>query len=205
MFTGLVDEIGSIVSVSRSEAGIELRIECGYRGLEVGESIAVNGACLTVLEAFDDSFTVAAMVTTASRTTIAEWRVGHRINLERAMRADARLGGHIVQGHVDGVGIVTAMVRREDATLLTISLPPGLSQTLVLHGSVTLDGVSLTVNALESDMLQVALIDYTLKHTALQDIAPGRRVHVETDVIGKYVQRLVAPYVNSGKPAEGEA
>ncbi|MEO5590447.1 MAG: riboflavin synthase [Gemmatimonadaceae bacterium] len=205
MFTGLVDEIGSIESVSRTDAGIELRIHCAYRGVDVGESISVNGACLTVLAALDEGFAVAAMVTTASRTTVGDWRAGQRINLERAMRADARFGGHIVQGHVDGVGTVASMVRREDAILLDIALPTGLSETLVLHGSVTVDGVSLTVNAIEGDMLQVALIEYTLKHTALQGLKPGDRVNIETDVIGKYVQRLVAPYLNSTKPAEGES
>jgi riboflavin synthase len=135
-------------------------------------------------------------VMTISRTTIGSWRPGRRLNLERAMRADSRLGGHIVQGHVDGVGTVDQVERREDALLVDLILPGGLAETLVLHGSVALDGVSLTVNALEGDKLQVALIDYTLQNTALGDLRKGTGVHVETDVIGKYVQRLAAPYLN---------
>jgi riboflavin synthase len=136
------------------------------------------------------------MVMTTSRTTVGEWFSGQKINLERAMTAASRFGGHIVQGHVDGVGTVESVARQEDTVLVDVVLPKGLAETLVLHGSVTLDGVSLTVNALQGDKLQVALIDYTLRHTALAELGRGSRVNVETDVIGKYVQRLVAPYLN---------
>ena len=196
MFTGLVEEVGVIDAVARTDAGVELRVRCGFTGLENGESISINGVCLTVLDFGQGWFSVAAMVMTIGRTAIADWKIGTRVNLERATRADSRLGGHIVQGHVDGVGDVTSVRREGDAVLVDVTLPQGLSQTLVLHGSVALDGVSLTVNALEGDKLQVALIDYTLRHTALGDLGPGSRVHVETDVIGKYVQKLAAPYLN---------
>jgi riboflavin synthase len=131
---------------------------------------------------------------TIGRTTIGDWNTGTRVNLERAMRADSRFGGHIVQGHVDGVGIVESVEKVGDAVLVDVAIPAELAKTLVLHGSVALDGVSLTVNALKGDKLQVALIDYTLRNTTLADLVKGYRVHVETDVIGKYVQRLVAPY-----------
>ena len=196
MFTGLVEQIGTIETVGKTDAGVELRISCGYEDLEKGESVNVNGVCLTVYECGSGWFTVAAMIMTISRTAIGDWKAGRRVNLERAMRADARFGGHIVQGHVDGVAIVRKAERREDTVLVDVDLPEGLSDTLVLHGSVTLDGVSLTVNRLEGAKLQVALIDYTLRHTALQDVREGDRVHVETDVIGKYVQKLAAPYLN---------
>ena len=196
MFTGLVEQVGTIESVAKTDAGVELSIACGYDDLADGESIAVNGVCLTVLNSGRGWFTVAAMVMTIGRTAIGDWMKGRKGNLERAMRADSRLGGHIVQGHVDGVATVTSVRRQDDALLVDLLLPAGLSQTLVLHGSVALDGVSLTVNGLEGDKLQVALIDYTLRHTALQDVAEGDSVHVETDVIGKFVQRLVAPYLN---------
>lgn len=196
MFTGLVDSVGRVAAVSRTEAGIELRVDCSYDDLTEGESIAINGACLTVLARGEGWFTVAAMVITTARTTIAEWGPGRRVNLERAMRPDSRFGGHIVQGHVDGVGTVSALERLEDATILDITLPGGLSETLVLHGSVAVDGVSLTVNHLHGDKLQIALIGHTLRHTTLGDLAQGSRVNVETDVIGKYVRGLVAPYLN---------
>jgi riboflavin synthase len=197
MFTGLIEEVGVIESVRQTEAGSEFEIACGFTDLVDGESISVNGACLTVYEQRPRWFTVAATVMTLGRTTIASWQKGKRLNLERAMRADSRLGGHIVQGHVDGVGEVEAVEKVEDTLLMNVALPPGLSQTLVLHGSVTLDGVSLTVNALDGDKLQVGLIDYTLRHTALGDVKKGDKVHVETDVVGKYVQRLMQPYLKN--------
>ena len=195
MFTGLIERVGVIQSVKRTDAGVELRIASEYADLSQGESIAVNGVCLTALDFGEKWFTVAAMIMTIGRTTVSDWRAGTRVNLERAMRADSRLGGHLVQGHVDGVASVEKVESHGDATVVDITLPPGLSETLVLHGSVALDGVSLTVNALQGDKLQVALIDYTLRHTALADVSAGDRVNVETDVIGKYVQRLVAPYL----------
>jgi len=197
VFTGLIEECGVIESIDKTDAGVELRIASTFDGIELGESIAVNGACLTVLSCGPGWFSVAAMVMTIGRTTIGDWNVGRRVNLERAMRADQRLGGHIVQGHVDGVGSIESTERMSDTLLMNVTLPEGLSQTLVLHGSVALDGVSLTVNALDGDKLQVALIEYTLHHTALQDLRQGDRVNVETDVIGKYVQRLVAPYLKN--------
>jgi riboflavin synthase len=195
MFTGLIERVGVIQAVKRTDAGVELRIASEYADLIQGESIAINGVCLTVLDFGEKWFTVAAMIMTIGRTTVSDWTAGTRVNLERAMRADSRLGGHLVQGHVDGVASVEKVESQGDATLVDITLPPGLSETLVLHGSVALDGVSLTVNALQGDKLQVALIDYTLRHTALADVSAGDRVNVETDVIGKYVQRLVAPYL----------
>ena len=194
MFTGLIEEIGVLQATQRTDAGVELRISSKYSDLAKGESIAINGVCLTVLDFGAGWFTVAAMVMTIGRTTIGDWKTGTRVNLERAMRADSRFGGHIVQGHVDGVGIVESVEKVGDAVLVDVAIPAELAKTLVLHGSVALDGVSLTVNALKGDKLQVALIDYTLRNTTLADLVKGYRAHVETDVIGKYVQRLVAPY-----------
>jgi riboflavin synthase len=196
VFTGLIENVANILQVSRTDAGVELLIESHYSDLQKGESISVNGVCLTVLDFGHEWFTVAAMVMTMSRTTVGDWQKGSRVNLERATRADARLGGHIVQGHVDGVATVSSARRSGDAVLVDVVLPGGLSRTLVLHGSVALDGVSLTVNALEGDKLQVALIDHTLHHTTLNELAMGSRVNVETDVIGKYIERLAAPYLN---------
>ena len=196
MFTGLVEAVGVVTTVNRTEAGIELRITSPWTDLAGGESISVNGVCLTVLQQGEGWFTVAAMVMTTGRTAIADWDRGTRVNLERAMRADSRFGGHIVQGHVDGVGTVVGVRKLGDAVLVDVELPGGMSDTIVLHGSVALDGVSLTVNGLESDKLQVALIDYTLRHTSLDRLERGSRVHVETDVVGKYVKGLVAPYLN---------
>ena len=195
MFTGLIDDVGVVERVERTEAGRELRVASRYTGLVAGESIAVNGACLTVREHGEGWFTVAAIVTTLERTTIGSWEAGRRVNLERALRLGDRLGGHIVQGHVDAVGVVEASRRRDDALLVDLRLPDELEPLMVPHGSVAVDGVSLTVNALPAPgILQLSLIEYTWTHTTLGALRPGDAVHVEADMIGKYVRQLVAPY-----------
>ncbi|HEY3258392.1 MAG TPA: riboflavin synthase [Gemmatimonadaceae bacterium] len=197
MFTGLIEAIGIIESVRESPAGREIEIRSPFSDLADGESIAVNGACLTVRARGDGVFGVAAVTTTLGRTTIGDWMEGQRVNLERALRADGRLGGHIVQGHVDAVGVVASVARTADASLVDIDLPDGLADSLVPLGSVAIDGVSLTVNAITGDRLQVSLIEYTLNHSALGDLQARSRVHIETDIIGKYVRRLTAPYMGS--------
>jgi riboflavin synthase len=192
VFTGLVEKVGTISSVTESSAGRELRIESEYVDLALGESVAINGACLTVRELGAGWFTVAAVATTLDRTTIGDWSVGRRVNLERALRAGDRLGGHFVQGHVDAVASVVDVRRRDDAVLVDLALPQGLPELMVLHGSVAVDGVSLTVNDLPApEILQLSLIEYTLRHTTFADLAVGVRVHVEADMLGKYVQRLL--------------
>ena len=192
MFTGLVSDVGIVVHRGASAAGAEFTVRCSYRDVEPGESIALNGVCLTVRECAEDWFSVAAMVTTLSRTTAEAWREGTRLNLERALRSSDRLGGHFVQGHVDGVGGVTNVERRESALLVDVDVG-ALSTLVVLHGSVALDGVSLTVNALPGPhVLQVSLVEYTERHTTLGGLRIGDAVNVETDVIGKYVARLLA-------------
>ena len=202
MFTGLVDDVGTIEHVAETEAGREFRVRSRYAGLTEGESIACDGVCLTVRElgaAEDGSwFTVAAVVTTLDRTALGGWTAGRRVNLERALRAGDRLGGHIVQGHVDGVGTVRSVARRGDAWLIDVAVPAAVDALLVPHGSVTVDGVSLTVNALPAPgVLQLSIIEYTHRHTTLGLRRPGDPVHVEADVVGKYVQRLLSPYLAS--------
>jgi riboflavin synthase len=203
MFTGLVDDVGVVERVERTEAGRELRIRSSYTGLADGESVAVNGACLTVRESGPGWFSVAAVVTTLDRTTIGEWSAGRRVNLERAMRLGDRLGGHLVQGHVDDVALVEQTRRERDALLMDLRLPTELEALMVPHGSVAIDGVSLTVNALPAPgILQLSLIEFTLRHTTLGELRTGDRVHVEADMVGKYVRQLLAPYATpSPQPA----
>lgn len=195
MFTGLVDDVGVVERVEQSEAGRELRIRSRYDALDDGESVAVSGACLTVRASGPGWFHVAAVVTTLGRTTIPDWTAGRRVNLERAMRLGDRLGGHLVQGHVDDVGIVEEVRWLDDAIVVDVRLPPELEVLMVPHGSVAVDGVSLTVNAIpEPNVVQLSLIEYTLRHTTLSELAVGDVVHVEGDVIGKYVRHLMTPY-----------
>ncbi|HEV2670364.1 MAG TPA: riboflavin synthase [Gemmatimonadales bacterium] len=190
MFTGIVDSVGHIAAVSLNN-GAELRIQTRYRGVKKGESIAINGACLTVERVVKGGFTVHAVQTTLGRTLIGEWRKGRAVNLERALRAGDRLGGHFVQGHVDGVGTVERVAEADDALLIDIRVPREVVETTVLHGAITVDGVSLTVNALpNAGVVQVSLVPFTRAHTTLGGLARGDRVHVEGDVLGKYVRQL---------------
>jgi riboflavin synthase len=195
MFTGLIEQIGEVESVRQTDAGRELRIRASFDDLEAGESIAVNGACLTVREFGSGWFQAAAVLTTLERTAIGDWRAGTRVNVERSLRAADRLGGHLVQGHVDCVGTVVAREMAGDALLLDLTLPASLEPLFVLHGSIAVDGVSLTVNELKPRGLQLSLIEYTLRHTTLGDLRAGSRVHVEADMIAKHVRRLLEPYL----------
>lgn len=195
MFTGLIEQVGEVESVRQTDAGRELRIRAELSDLVNGESIALNGACLTVREFGPGWFDVAAVATTVERTTIGAWKNGSRLNLERALRASDRLGGHIVQGHVDFVARVSAVDKVRDAVLVDLALPPGADPLFVLHGSLTVDGVSLTVNDLRPGSVQLSLIDYTLRHTTLAELAAGSRVNVEADIVAKHVRRLLEPYL----------
>jgi riboflavin synthase len=194
MFTGLITAVGTVREVSTTDAGRALVIAAPYEGLTDGESIACNGACLTVIRHGKGWFTVAAVVTTVDRTTIGQWTVGTRINLERALAVGDRLGGHIVQGHVDGVGEVRQVVKRGDAWLIDVAVPPAIDEWLVPLGSVAVDGVSLTVNALPMPgILQLSIIDHTWRHTTFSTLAVGDRVHLEGDLLAKHLKRLAAP------------
>ncbi|MEO6779176.1 MAG: riboflavin synthase [Gemmatimonadaceae bacterium] len=198
MFTGIIDQVGTIDQVDDTDAGREFRIRCGYDTLAPGESVAINGACLTVRDSGENWFTVAAVVTTLGRTAVDTWTDGTRVNLERAMKLNDRLGGHLVQGHVDEVGVVLRTERAVDALLIDISVSQQAFAVMIPVGSVAVDGVSLTVNALPDErVLQISLIDFTLRHTTLGDLRPGDRVHIENDMIGKYVRRLLAPYAEA--------
>lgn len=195
MFTGLIDGVGSIKRIATTRAGRELVITCPYEDLLAGESVAVNGACMTVRECGPRWFSAAAAETTLQRTAIGAWNQGLRVNLERALRAGAPLGGHLVQGHVDGIGRVLDARMSDDAWLVDVATPPDVGELLIPLGSVAIDGVSLTVNALPGhDVLQVSVIEYTRRHTTLGALRPGMPVHLEADIIAKYVYRMLAAY-----------
>ncbi len=192
MFTGIVTEVGKVVAVRRETDRLAFRIEMGYKDLVEGESIAVGGACLTVVTLGDNWFEVEAIVTTRSRTWFGDLQVGDEVNLERSVQLGDRMGGHFVQGHVDAVGEVVKTKTEADALLLDVSVPDEVDELTIPHGSVSIDGVSLTVNEMPaSNVLQVALIPYTLEHTTLGNLKVGDKVHLEGDMIGKYIRRLL--------------
>ncbi|MGH7531914.1 MAG: riboflavin synthase [Gemmatimonadales bacterium] len=194
MFTGLVTAIGRVARVERGAAGLTLRIRASYRGIRRGESIAIDGACLTVERQGRGWFEVHVIATSLGRTVIGAYEAGRRVNLERAVRAGDRLGGHLVQGHVDGVGQVRRIEERGDARLIDIVVPPAVAAVSIPLGSITVDGVSLTINARPApDVVQVSLIPETLRKTTLGERTTGDAVHLEGDLIGKYVAALVRP------------
>lgn len=193
MFTGIVTALGRVGKVSRN-GGLTLTIRAPYKGLRKGESIAVNGACLTVERIIPGGFAVHAVPSTADRTLIGEYGPGRRVNLERAVRAQDRLGGHFVQGHVDGVATVIAVQQDQDALLYDLRVPAAVREVTVLHGSIAVDGVSMTVNALPGaeggNDVQISVVPFTAEHTTLGGLSVGDRVHVEADVLGKFVRQL---------------
>lgn len=192
MFTGIVTEVGRVSAVERATDRLAFTIEAPYADLDKGDSIAVSGACLTVVDCDDGWFKVEAIVTTRGRTWFGDLAVGDEVNLERALRVGDRLGGHFVQGHVDGVGTVRRLERKDDALLVDIAVPEDIWELTIPHGSIAIDGVSLTVNETpERRVVQVALIPYTLEHTTLGGLAVGDPVHLEGDMLGKYVRQLL--------------
>lgn len=198
MFTGLVEELGTVLERVPSSAGARMVIACHTvrDGLEIGDSVAVNGACLTVVDLPDGAFAVDCVEETLRRTSVGDRRPGDRVNLERAMRLGDRLGGHIVQGHVDGTGTIRSFTPEGDGMLMSVAADPGLLRYVVEKGSITVDGVSLTVASREPDGFTIALIPHTMEATTLSADAAGRRVNLEADVLAKYVEALVRPHVD---------
>ncbi len=195
MFTGIVEEVGTVAAAERRADVLVVRIRAGAvaRGIAQGASIAVNGCCLTGVDVGGDGFTCDLTSETLARTGFAQRLVpGALVNLERPMRADGRFDGHIVQGHVDGVGEIVDLRRSGEAAEMRVAVPPALERYLVEKGSVAVDGISLTVAALRERGFSVALIPYTLEHTSLRAAQPGDRLNLEVDVIAKYVERLLA-------------
>jgi len=191
MFTGIVEEVGRVVGV----AELRLEVACGFGDLGIGDSIAVNGVCLTVMELADlgDEITFAAELSeeTLARTSLGNLTVGSPVNLERPVPAGGRLGGHVVQGHVDGTGLVRSLEPQEGSVVMWIQAPGGLRRYLVEKGSVAVDGVSLTVASLQEGAFSVALIPHTLTSTTLHSKAPGDVVNLEVDILAKYVESLL--------------
>lgn len=201
MFTGIVEEVGVVADVQAVGDGRRFRLEAAgvLEDLCMGDSVAVDGVCLTATEIDAGVFTVEATPTTLARTTMGEFAVGRGVNLERALAASARLGGHFVQGHVDGVGRVRAIAPGEEQSLLDIELPDEVARVTVERGSLAVDGVSMTVAAMpEPAVARLAVISYTWSHTNFARLRPGSAVNLEADLIGRYVAKHLE---SMGEPA----
>lgn len=195
MFTGIVEEIGTVLELEERDATRRLWLETPTmaRELALGDSVSVDGACLTVAELRPDAFRVDVIGTTLSRTIAGRYRVGHRINLERAARLGDRLDGHLVQGHVDGIGHLRSSTKSGEYWLLEASIPADVHAQTLEHGSITLNGVSLTVSELLPESgVRIGVIPYTHEHTNLGRLREGDPVNVEGDLIGKYVERILS-------------
>lgn len=195
MFTGIVEGKGIIRDIGRRGDTLLLRIALPPQLTDIrpGDSISVDGSCLTVLEGLEREIVVEVSEETLSRTKISQYVPGKRVNLERAIRAGGRFGGHFVTGHVDGVGEVVLMERAQRTARLEVLAPEEVSPYLVKKGSVAVDGVSLTVNEVWGDRFQVMLIPYTLEHTTLGELRPGDKVNLEADILAKYVRKFLNP------------
>jgi riboflavin synthase len=207
MFTGLVEECGRIARVETRPLGRRFWIAASLvlEDASVGDSLAVDGCCLTAVEIEPPSsgspgrFAVEAVPETLARTTLGDWREGDRVNLERSLRLDRRLGGHFVQGHVDGVGEVCEVTNEGDGRRATFEAPEALARFIAEKGSIAVDGTSLTVASCRGSRFQVALIPHTLRSTVAGDYVPGRRVHLEVDLVARYVARLLEEAGHPGR------
>ena len=193
MFTGIVTDVGEILAVDPLEVGRRLTISTSYDTADIalGASIACNGACLTVVEKDEGQFAVDVSGETLDKTTVGEWTAGRRINLERALRAEDELGGHLVLGHVDGLARVASLTREGENHRIEIEVPDELKKYVASKGSVTLDGVSLTVNEVRDRLFGVNIIPHTWENTSLAGLEAGAMVNLEIDVIARYVARLL--------------
>ena len=202
MFSGIVEDIGAVQALEKKDKGVLLRI--GVRKIDAGElapgeSVAVNGVCLTVVSAGDGSFSVDVSHETLSRTNLFGLRAGSGVNLERSLRVGDRMGGHIVTGHVDGVGAVESISPAGESRVFSFSIPASLAKYVVEKGSVAVSGVSLTVNSVKDTEFSVNIIPYTLRETTFSEFRRGSEVNIECDIIGKYVEKML-----SGKDPSAE-
>ena len=203
MFTGLITELGAVTAIERGESSAIFTIKApeSVQGLSIGDSIAVNGTCLTATSLTSDSFTADVMVQTLSLTSLGQLEIGSPVNLELAAQLDMRMGGHIVQGHVDGTGTVVGLTPGEKWAEFIITAPAHLTKYVVAQGSITLDGVSLTVGAIDdaTDSITVWLIPETLAKTNLSTKKAGDLINIEVDILAKYVERLISKGVARGE------
>lgn len=207
MFTGIIEEVGTVRHMTTGGISGQIAIKASkvLEGTKIGDSIAVNGICLTVVTMQPDGFTADVMAETVRRSGLGNCRSGDRVNLERAMAAGGRFGGHIVSGHIDGTGTVQSLSREENAVWVTIAAPPAILRYIVEKGSIAIDGISLTVAYVDDKVFKVSIIPHTGEETTLLTRTPGDTVNLENDIIGKYVEKLMLPYGKTAAAPETEA
>ena len=205
MFTGIVEETGTLRSLSRGSKSCVIHVQCStvLEDTRIGDSIAVNGICLTVTSMESGGFTADVMNETLSRSSLAQTRPGDPVNLERAMAANGRFGGHIVSGHIDGTGIIREIRDDDNAVWYTVEAPPEILRYVVEKGSIAIDGISLTVARVDDRSFQVSVIPHTRAVTALSSRWVGSPVNLENDIVGKYVEKLMQPAPSESGPASG--
>ena len=193
MFTGIIEELGVVKSIRSQSGGMRLSISAKIvlDGMKIGDSIAVSGACLTVVEFSSSVFSSDVSRETVDKTILGRIRVGDRVNLERPMRLSDRLGGHLVAGHVDGVGVIRGILKKGDSSIWTFDAPTEVMRYLIYKGSITIDGISLTVNEVQGNKFTVTIIPHTSKVTTLGFKKVGDFVNLESDLIGKYVEKFL--------------
>lgn len=206
MFTGIIEEIGTVAKIVPGERSLQLTLNC-HTVLEdagLGDSIAVNGVCLTVTSRTDHSFTADVMAETVRRSALGSLKTGSRVNLERAMAAGGRFGGHIVSGHIDGTGKIRDFKKEDNAIWVTIEAPEAIMRYIVEKGSIAIDGISLTVARVNQKEFAVSVIPHTKEQTVLLSKRPGEAVNLENDIIGKYVEKLMGFGEKAGDGNQGQ-
>lgn len=202
MFTGIVEEIGVVVSISKGAQSSKMTLQGNviFEDMHIGDSVAVNGVCLTVTSKTGNTFTVDVMAETLRRSSLGSLTNGSKVNMERAMAANGRFGGHIVSGHIDGTGEIESFVKEDNAVWVTVKTPAGILKYIIEKGSITIDGISLTVAYVDSHCFKVSLIPHTAANTTLLSKKPGDIVNLENDIVGKYIDKLL----HFNEDAEGE-
>ncbi len=193
MFTGIVEEIGTVVSISKGVQSSKLTLQGDviFEDMHIGDSIAVNGVCLTVTTKTSNTFTVDVMAETLRRSSLGSLTNGGKVNMERAMAANGRFGGHIVSGHIDGTGEIESFVKEDNAVWVTIKTPAKILKYIIEKGSITIDGISLTVAYVDNHCFKVSVIPHTAANTTLLSKKPGDIVNLENDIVGKYIDKLL--------------
>ena len=207
MFTGIIEGLGTIKAIMPMAGGLRMRIQADFpiEGLKIGDSIAVSGACLTAVTFERQAFEVDVSPETMGKTTLGQAKVGDKVNLEQALRFGDRLGGHLVSGHIDGVGVIRDKRPVANAVIFAFEVPESLARYIVAKGSIAVDGISLTVNACDRTSFEVSIIPHTAKVTTVGFKKAGDRVNIETDMIGKYIERFTRPFTGGRQKDSGRS